>query len=332
MQSLAEAHPGVRRIDGRGLHWTIRLFGPAWQSWHGQESEPLASRVAALALAAGALIATSGEQTSLFVAPPLIASEEEINLIFDALDHVWSWRTPGGGDVTDDSRESAPPSVESSSSVGKALHILSLFGPERPEWGASEVARELSVTVPTAHRLLNVLTHHGFLARFGRGRFRLGLEAISLGRRALALSTSFLLRSDLRELAAAAGETALLTVPEEHVGASLCIDRVESSHPLRLSLDVGRLTPLHAGASAKCCSPTSVRTTSSRCSVDRSAARARDHRRSGHLTSRTRRDPGAWVCDIYEETGRCRVGGRRASDRRTASRLPRSGSPAPCIA
>jgi 4-aminobutyrate aminotransferase-like enzyme len=87
MQSLAEAHPGVRRIDGRGLHWTIELQGPAWQSWHGQESEPLASRVAALALAAGSLIATSGEQTSLFVAPPLIASEEEINLIFDALDH-----------------------------------------------------------------------------------------------------------------------------------------------------------------------------------------------------------------------------------------------------
>jgi 4-aminobutyrate aminotransferase-like enzyme len=87
MQSLAEAHPGVRRIDGRGLHWTIELHGPPWQSWHGQESEPLASRVAARALAAEALIATSGEQTSLFVAPPLIASEEEINRIFDALDH-----------------------------------------------------------------------------------------------------------------------------------------------------------------------------------------------------------------------------------------------------
>ena len=87
MRSLAEAHPGVRRIDGRGLHWTIELHGPAWQSWHGQESEPLASRLAAGALAAGALIATSGEPTSLFVAPPLIASEEEINRIFDALDH-----------------------------------------------------------------------------------------------------------------------------------------------------------------------------------------------------------------------------------------------------
>src|SRR4029079_1348621 len=59
------------------------------------------------------------------------------------------------------------------------------------------------------------------------------------------------LRSDLQELATAAGETALLTVSEEHIGASLCIDRVETSPPLRLSVDVGRLTPLHAGASAK---------------------------------------------------------------------------------
>jgi 4-aminobutyrate aminotransferase-like enzyme len=87
MQGLAAAHPGVRRIDGRGLHWTIELHGPDWQSWHGQEAEPLASRVAALALDAGALVATSGEQTSLFVAPPLIASEAEIDRIFDALDH-----------------------------------------------------------------------------------------------------------------------------------------------------------------------------------------------------------------------------------------------------
>ena len=89
--------------------------------------------------------------------------------------------------MTDDPRKAAPPSVESSSSVGKALHILSLFGPERPEWGASEIARELSVTVPTAHRLLNVLTHPpGFLARSVAGVFALDSEAISLGRRALA--------------------------------------------------------------------------------------------------------------------------------------------------
>lgn len=33
------------------------------------------------------LIATSGEQTSLFLAPPLVVSEAELEQIFSALDH-----------------------------------------------------------------------------------------------------------------------------------------------------------------------------------------------------------------------------------------------------
>jgi 4-aminobutyrate aminotransferase-like enzyme len=43
--------------------------------------------VVARALAAGALIATGGEQTSLFLAPPLVISATELDLVFDALHH-----------------------------------------------------------------------------------------------------------------------------------------------------------------------------------------------------------------------------------------------------
>jgi 4-aminobutyrate aminotransferase-like enzyme len=83
---LARAHPSVSRIDGRGLHWTVELRGPDWRTWRGEESEPLASRVAARALEADVLVATSGEQTSLFIAPPLIVSEDELRKILEALD------------------------------------------------------------------------------------------------------------------------------------------------------------------------------------------------------------------------------------------------------
>lgn len=83
---IVSDHPAVDRVDGRGLHWTVELHGPDWRLWHGQEPEPLASRVAAAALRAGALLATSGEQTSLFVAPPLIVSDTELDVVFDALD------------------------------------------------------------------------------------------------------------------------------------------------------------------------------------------------------------------------------------------------------
>ena len=90
LEGCARSPPTIRsveRIDGRGLHWTVELKGPDWRTWRGEEAEPPASRVAARALAADALIATSAEQTSLFVAPPLIVADDELDRIFAALDH-----------------------------------------------------------------------------------------------------------------------------------------------------------------------------------------------------------------------------------------------------
>lgn len=87
LSEVVAQHPSVARVDGRGLHWTVELHGPDWRDWRGQEAEPLASRVVAGALEAGALIATSGEQTSLFIAPPLVISETELDRVFEALHH-----------------------------------------------------------------------------------------------------------------------------------------------------------------------------------------------------------------------------------------------------
>jgi 4-aminobutyrate aminotransferase-like enzyme len=86
LTKIAADHPSVARIDGRGLHWTVELHGPDWRRWRGEEADPLASRVAARAFEAGALIATSGEQTSLFLAPPLVIAEADLGLLVDALD------------------------------------------------------------------------------------------------------------------------------------------------------------------------------------------------------------------------------------------------------
>jgi 4-aminobutyrate aminotransferase-like enzyme len=86
LSRLVSAHPGISRVDGRGLHWTVELHGPDWRTWRGEEAEPLASRVVARALQNGALISTSAEQTSLFIAPPLIVEREQLELILEALD------------------------------------------------------------------------------------------------------------------------------------------------------------------------------------------------------------------------------------------------------
>ncbi|WP_204351282.1 hypothetical protein, partial [Serratia marcescens] len=61
--------------------------GPDWRNWLADTPEaPLASRVAGLALDKGAVIGTSGEQTSLFLAPPLIISEAESERLLAILD------------------------------------------------------------------------------------------------------------------------------------------------------------------------------------------------------------------------------------------------------
>jgi 4-aminobutyrate aminotransferase-like enzyme len=92
LREIVAQHPSVKRVDGRGVHWTIELVGPSWRDWRADVSDPpLASRVANEALQAGALIGTSGEETSLFLAPPFIIEEDEVIKLIDALDHGLSF-------------------------------------------------------------------------------------------------------------------------------------------------------------------------------------------------------------------------------------------------
>jgi 4-aminobutyrate aminotransferase-like enzyme len=86
LADIATRHPSVARIDGRGTHWTIELHGPDWRDWYADVPDaPIAARVADAALQAGALIGTSGEQTSLFLAPPLIIDENDASRLLEAL-------------------------------------------------------------------------------------------------------------------------------------------------------------------------------------------------------------------------------------------------------
>lgn len=133
----------------------------------------------------------------------------------------------------------------------KTLRVLDLFTGEHPSWSVTEVARELEMPTATAHRILRALEGRAYLAKVG-SRYRLGFAAIDLGRRATAsVDLRSRLRVVLRTLAGSTGETALLTVYDENRHGSLCVDRIETTHSLRLTIEIGRVTPIHAGASAK---------------------------------------------------------------------------------
>jgi 4-aminobutyrate aminotransferase-like enzyme len=100
---IAAGHPCVQRVDGLGLHWTMELRGGDWRDWHADTSAPTpADRIVAATLDEGVLIATSTEETSLFIAPPLIVSDEELDTILEVLDRALSVaddlpETAGGG-------------------------------------------------------------------------------------------------------------------------------------------------------------------------------------------------------------------------------------------
>lgn len=137
--------------------------------------------------------------------------------------------------------------------LNRTFAILRLFTSERPEWTTTEAARACDLPVPTAHRILGALLRHRYVERDrATKRFRLGPAALELGRNAReVVDLASVSLPALEHLADETGETALLTVINSTRDRSVCVERVESRRPLRLSVQPGMLMPLHAGASQK---------------------------------------------------------------------------------
>jgi IclR family KDG regulon transcriptional repressor len=135
--------------------------------------------------------------------------------------------------------------------VDRLARILDCFSPESPTWSLAELSEYLDLPKSTLHRFLVSLEQHGILRRGARDkRWRLGYHLVIWGKLA-AESTGLqhLSRPVMQELVDASGEMALLTV--YHNREVTCIEKIETSHSVRLALDVGTRHPPHAGASSK---------------------------------------------------------------------------------
>jgi IclR family transcriptional regulator, acetate operon repressor len=135
----------------------------------------------------------------------------------------------------------------------RTFAVLSVFAGDKTEWTMTEISAACDLPVPTAHRIVVALARHRFLVRDPDSkRFRLGPAAIALGRAALAANDLPTIAANLLpRLTAETQETSLLTVPMAGHDGAVCLLRVESPHPLRLSVEPGHRLPLHAGASQK---------------------------------------------------------------------------------
>lgn len=145
-------------------------------------------------------------------------------------------------------RDRPPEEAGEDSSFARGLRVL-LTVADRGEIRADELAGLLDTPISTIYRYLRTLTEFGFTERSEAG-YRLGPRLVI--ERGEQVTAEALIRAAdpiLMELAAATGETAVIS---RRVGlAAMRIHQVESSQPLRVSLDPGTTSPLHAGALSK---------------------------------------------------------------------------------
>lgn len=128
------------------------------------------------------------------------------------------------------------------SSVANALRVLEHLV-ECGEAGVSEVARNLGLTVGTAHRLIAELVDSGFAEQNATNRrYRPGPKIVALARKMNeGVDFTALAHKQLERLGAAAGETVNLGVlREENV---VYIDRVTTDQPVTVSVRIGSRVP-----------------------------------------------------------------------------------------
>ncbi len=146
-----------------------------------------------------------------------------------------------------DSRELEAPGTRS---VDRAFAILSVFREVDTDLGVNDIARRLSLTSSTVHRIMRVLTRHGYLTQdhdtedycLGRGAYLLGQAAS----RRLGLHRALPI---LQRTVALSGESVNLGMRD--ADEMVVIAQAESEHPLRISQRPGSRLPVHASGMGK---------------------------------------------------------------------------------
>jgi DNA-binding IclR family transcriptional regulator len=135
--------------------------------------------------------------------------------------------------------------------INRLVRVLDCFSPDRPMWTLAELSAHLDLPKSTLHRFLLSLDAHGILRREADDkRWRLGYHLFAWGNLA-AESTDLrvIAHPVLRDLVVATGESAILTVYQN--GVVLCLDKVETTQPVRMTMTIGARRPAHAGSSSK---------------------------------------------------------------------------------
>lgn len=136
-------------------------------------------------------------------------------------------------------------------SIDRALDILDCFEPGRLELSLTEIATRIDLAMSTTSRIVATLEKRNYLARnVDTQRYTLGSRIAQIG--ALGLSNMELRKVAIpfmRELNGLYNEGVSLYVIRDD--ERICIERVESTLPLRRVINVGDRHPLTRGAAGR---------------------------------------------------------------------------------
>ncbi len=136
-----------------------------------------------------------------------------------------------------------------SNALLRGLDVLKCFSQARRQLSASEIARLTDMPQPTAWRVCKALESQGYLVLEADGKYRPGLEVLSLGYAALnTMNIAALAAPSLQRLADRIGGTAGLSTPE---GVSmLFLQRCEAAGAvLNYNMRGGVMLPMSVSAS-----------------------------------------------------------------------------------
>ena len=145
--------------------------------------------------------------------------------------------------------------MQTSSGIERALRLIYyVAGPHNDrklDFGVSEVARGLGLSKSVVHRILTALVAVDFLAVDpDTRRYRLGPGAVIVGHAALRqIDPHRIARPEMEALASKTDETVTLSLRRGR--ERVYIDQIVSEQEVRMTVQVGDASPLHAGSPAK---------------------------------------------------------------------------------
>jgi IclR family KDG regulon transcriptional repressor len=135
--------------------------------------------------------------------------------------------------------------------VQKAADVLNLFSVEHPEWGISELSKELAFPKSSTSALVSTLADQGLLRRTNSGRYKLGWRVMALSQ-VLLSTTDFRIeaRRVMESLIARFGETVHLATLEN--GQVIYVDKLQGTRAIQVAVTgVGYRLPAHCSGVGK---------------------------------------------------------------------------------